>query len=266
MRKQKYKIGDWVVLSLHEEEYTMQIDSFFEEDEVGLVDAGETMTFRGPLAKSEIRPWTIHDAKKGDVLYTPKGLGVEGIFLVGGWKQVDDTGKTLCSPVGYRVEDDEIVAGGLGALWWKGVIDPFLPATKEQRELLFSKMKKAGYKWNKDEQRLEQIYVRTNKIYISGPISGRDPNERREAFTEVELYLSRHGFKPVNPMNNGLPADAKTCDHMRKDLRLLNDCEYIYMMTGWNHSAGCWTEFHDALAMGLEVIFEQIGLKPIKFE
>ena len=101
--------------------------------------------------------WTIQDAKSGDVLYTPKGCGVEGIFLIEGWKQVDDTGRTLCSDIGYRIEDDEIIAGGLGAIWWKGVIDPFYPATKEQRDLLFQKMHESGYEWDAEKKELKKI-------------------------------------------------------------------------------------------------------------
>ena len=56
---------------------------------------------------------------------------------------------------------------------------------------------------------------------------------------------------------------------MRRDLSVLTNedipFQAIYMMKGWNHSAGCWTEFQDALAIGLEVIFEQVGF-PVVFE
>ena len=97
--------------------------------------------------------WTIQDAKSGDILYTPKGCGVEGIFLIEGWKKVEDIGRTLCSDIGYRVEDDEIIAGGLGAIWWEGVIDPFYPATKEQRDLLFEKIREKGFEYDSKKKR-----------------------------------------------------------------------------------------------------------------
>lgn len=103
------------------------------------------------------------------------------------------------------------------------------------------------------------------KIYISGPISGHDIEHRRKVFEAYEANLFSNGYVPVNPMKNGLPADAPTKEHMKRDLELLRTCDVIFMMKGWNHSAGCWTEFHDALAIGLEVMFEQIGT-PIKFE
>lgn len=103
------------------------------------------------------------------------------------------------------------------------------------------------------------------RIYISGPISGHDIEHRYKVFEAYEANLYLNGYEPVNPMKNGLSADATTNEHMKRDLELLRTCDVIYMMKGWNHSAGCWTEFHDALAIGLEVIFEQIGTS-IKFE
>ena len=107
------------------------------------------------------------------------------------------------------------------------------------------------------------------RIYISGPISGHPYEVRLHHFRNKQFMLEAQGYEVFNPMENGLPLDAKTAQHMRRDLNELtredNPYDAIYMMEGWNHSAGCWTEFHAALAIGLEVIFEQIG-KPIKFE
>lgn len=100
--------------------------------------------------------WTIQDAKDGDVLYSKKGGGVESIHLVSSWKKVDGE-NTLCSVCTYRIEDDEIITGGLGAIWWHGVQDPFCPATKEQRDLLFQKMREAGYEWDAEKKELKKV-------------------------------------------------------------------------------------------------------------
>ena len=134
-------------------------------------------------APKYFKPWTIQDAKDGDVLYTPKGCGVEGIFLIGGWKQVKDTGRTLCSDIGYRVEDDEIIAGGLGAIWWEGVIDPFYPATKEQRDTLFAKMHEAGYEWDAEKKELNKIEQK--------PAWSEEDEERLDSIIESYKFLLR---------------------------------------------------------------------------
>jgi hypothetical protein len=107
------------------------------------------------------------------------------------------------------------------------------------------------------------------RIYISGAISGLNIEERKREFKIVQNMLEEKGWTVFNPFDNGLPDESPTSLHMRRDLAVLTNEDIpfkaIYMMRGWNHSAGCWTEFHDALAIGLEVIFEQVGF-PIKFE
>lgn len=147
----KFKVGDWVVTK---DGKVNQVKTVSDDGDAYTLDDG---TYFSGSWKDMYHLWTIEDAKDGDVLYTPKGCGVEGIFLIGGWKQVEDTGRTLCSDIGYRVEDDEIIAGGLGAIWWKGVVDPFYPATKEQRDLLFQKMKEAGYEWDAEKKELVKV-------------------------------------------------------------------------------------------------------------
>lgn len=72
-------------------------------------------------------------------------------------------------------------------------------------------------------------------IYISGPISHRDPTERRKAFAATAAMLRGHGFDVVNPMENGLPYNASTYQHMRRDFEMLMVCDIIYMMKGWTH-------------------------------
>ena len=95
-----------------------------------------------------------------------------------------------------------------------------------------------------------------NKCYLSGPISGRDLDERRKAFKAAQVMLKAAGYDVVNPMENGLPSDATTAQHMKRDVQLLTECDTIFMMDRWNHSQGCYTEFMVATAIGCEVIFE----------
>ena len=107
--------------------------------------------------------------------------------------------------------------------------------------------------------------MRQKRIYISGPISGHDLEERRKAFKETQLMLHTQGYEPVNPMENGLPDDATTREHMRRDIEMLMTCDMIYMMRRWTHSKGCKVEFDVATAIGLEVYFEETR-EFVKFE
>lgn len=107
--------------------------------------------------------------------------------------------------------------------------------------------------------------VKKKKVYISGPISGHNIEDRRKAFEQVAVMLGEKGYLPINPMWNGLAADAPSIHHMRKDLKFLNYCDAIYLMKGWNHSAGCHTEVMNATAIGLTFMFEDVP-GDVKFE
>ena len=102
------------------------------------------------------------------------------------------------------------------------------------------------------------------RVYLSGPISGHDKGNCVARFQRAEYELISRGYEVFNPMNNGLSFDSSTSQHMRRDLNELTreDKPYdaIYMMNNWNHSAGCWTEFKVALAIGLRVLSEQEGM------
>ena len=108
------------------------------------------------------------------------------------------------------------------------------------------------------------------KMYLSGPISGYDIAERKETFKRKQRELESYGYEILNPMENGLPVDAVTHAHMRRDFEMLLQCDAIYFMEKWLHSKGCAVEFDVATACGMEVYFEEAFSidygHPIKFK
>lgn len=113
--------------------------------------------------------------------------------------------------------------------------------------------------------KLESVYCimdKPKRVYISGPISGHDLEQQRKKFKAVQERLESIGYETFNPMENGLPADSSTAQHMRRDLSKLcreeDPFDTIYMMSGWTHSKGCKTEFDCATVMGMSFIFEDI--------
>ena len=94
------------------------------------------------------------------------------------------------------------------------------------------------------------------KIYLSGPISGYDYEERKDVFGKIKDILETMGYDVSNPLDNGLSNMATTHQHMRRDLKMLLDCDEIFMLCDWNRSAGCKTELDVAVAAGMEVWFE----------
>ena len=64
------------------------------------------------------------------------------------------------------------------------------------------------------------------KVFISAPVTGRDREERKRFFRQVEQNLKDLGFYPVNPMKNGAPSTAKHATHMKASLRKLLCSDY----------------------------------------
>ena len=66
------------------------------------------------------------------------------------------------------------------------------------------------------------------KVYISGAIAHYNMEERRATFAAAARQLTEQGFEAVNPFENGVPDDAHWMAHMKADIALLVDCDYIY--------------------------------------
>lgn len=110
--------------------------------------------------------WTIDDAKDGDVLCYH--VSATNFFQIAIFKRVASKdelwGKTYRNYVQYGgfggIENYTLqVALGDNELHHCGATA--CPATKEQRDLLFAEMKKAGYEWDNEKKELKKIEVKT---------------------------------------------------------------------------------------------------------
>lgn len=93
------------------------------------------------------RLWTLQDAKDGDILWHSDSAS-NGIFI---FKEIRNDGKILCY-CDYDSEDHFCLGEHHTCCWTSSKY--VKPATKEQRNLLFAKMHKAGYEWNSDKREL----------------------------------------------------------------------------------------------------------------
>lgn len=94
------------------------------------------------------------------------------------------------------------------------------------------------------------------KIYISGKITGLPLPEVRQRFADAAAFLNAIGFEAVNPLNNGIEQTASWKEHMVADIRMLFDCDAIYMMDNWMQSRGAGIEYDIANRLGIDIWFE----------
>lgn len=134
----KFKVGDWVVFIASESIYQVEKIENYEYTLRHILGGSLRLSFSN---EELIREWTIADAKEGDVLWH-SDTASNGIFI---FKKIRHDGKVLCY-CDYDSED-HFCTGEYHTCCWSD--DKYIkPATKEQRDILFTKMEEAGYEWD----------------------------------------------------------------------------------------------------------------------
>lgn len=91
------------------------------------------------------------------------------------------------------------------------------------------------------------------KVYISGKITG-NPFYKDE-FALAERVIEASGCEVVNPTAEEIEGGS-WLDYMRRDIKLLVDCDGVYMLHNWQESAGAKIEHQLARDLGLRVYYE----------
>jgi hypothetical protein len=90
--------------------------------------------------------------------------------------------------------------------------------------------------------------------YISGPITGLK-NHNKPAFDKAIEQLGRDNC--ISPFDITTIEPAKTwLDYMKADIKVLMDCDSIYMLEGWEYSKGAKLELTIAEELGYKVTFQ----------
>jgi len=214
----KFKVGDWVVCG----KLVTQITSI-ENDGYTNSDQG-FISFE--MAK-KFHLWTIQDAKDGDVLAVEPIEGHPSSFVAIYKKQNGEDFDSYCF-VGF---DGKFYKGENGHS-----TEEIHPATKEQRDLLFQKMKEAGYEWDAEKKELKKIHIidegKAEMDYcfskmMNGEKVGPAWSEEDEPQKELaETYLAVFDKKfPILPTLKGKQlADYKN---------FLNKCQQILGLKYW---------------------------------
>ena len=143
----KFKVGVWCI---DDEDGTIfQIVKVLDNTYTYKTNEGKEYSCTHYSLENDARLWTIQDAKDGDVLATlnqilifekilPNNEGVSHCHY--------DFG---CSTPQFNFNKDDN--------WYFGKEAKVYPATKEQRDLLFQKMKESGYEWDAEKKELKKI-------------------------------------------------------------------------------------------------------------
>ena len=104
--------------------------------------------------------------------------------------------------------------------------------------------------------------MKREKIYISGPISGRPLGVAINHFMLAEAKLQAQNYRTCNPLKMHLCVWLAMHGHKRLCLALQLlwmwwTCSCIYLLTDWHTSDGARLERSFARCLGLTALYEQ---------
>ena len=141
----RFHAGDWITDGISKYQILFIDDIQYWYSENGILGSIESVDKR-------CHHWTIQDAEDGDVLAFDDDTIV--IFK-------DLYNKTTFHSY-CHIEDGVFSISELDCPDWWDI--KFKPATKEQRDFLFQKIKEAGYRWNAETKTLEKLVVPKFKV------------------------------------------------------------------------------------------------------
>ena len=94
------------------------------------------------------------------------------------------------------------------------------------------------------------------KVYISGPVRGHADAIDRFIEAEMKLKADNTPFNPERILRNYPTEQMSERQIMNVCYTMLDQCEGIYMLNGWEDSLGAREEHGYALAKDLIIMYE----------
>lgn len=95
------------------------------------------------------------------------------------------------------------------------------------------------------------------RVYISGPITGRDKDETKQRFTKAAMYIIFNYGPDTEIINPAIIGDAVSSEanptheeFMKISFALMDICNAVFFMPGWEDSDGCrqeWIYAHNTM-------------------
>ena len=101
------------------------------------------------------------------------------------------------------------------------------------------------------------------RIYIAGPMTGYE-NFNREAFHKAEEALKQEGHTVLNPAV--LPDGLTQPHYMDICMAMIRCVDAVYMLKGWQRSAGAKAELHWRRNWGMQLFSRRQPVSEINYQ
>ena len=145
----KFKVGDWLYSNCNGI-YPVLVTGYSKRFGYQLQEGSDRCYLSRKIVEDDYHLWTIQDAKDGDVITNGKLIVIFNKLEEPTYKQhiIAYVGLDLCGRL--QITKDT----------WQLGVDKAMPATSEQRVLLFKKLQEAGYQWYAGKKELKKIQVK----------------------------------------------------------------------------------------------------------
>lgn len=101
------------------------------------------------------------------------------------------------------------------------------------------------------------FFIMRPRIFISGKITGLEPEESKKLFKKAENYLKKKldMFEVINPHEIKYESD-EPAKQMLQILNIISECEAVYFLDNWKSSNGSQCEYWFAKMLGIETIIQ----------
>ena len=140
----KFKVGDWCIDI--KDGTIFQIIKVLSKTYTYKTNDGKEYSCTHYSLENDARLWSIADAKDGDVLVSNSSIFIFNCEYAAGKPEA------YCGVINGKFYNGE-------GCWTN---EKCYPATEEQRDLLFKKMKEAGYEWDAEKKELKHIAETVN--------------------------------------------------------------------------------------------------------
>lgn len=172
----KFKIGDWITNG----EYTWKVTDTKPLDYTIQSPNGDEIDDTISYVDEHFHLWTIQDAKDGDVLFTTCNNSNEMVFIYHGI----EFDVFNCYFLYSHTRNEHKIFNSACS-----VKADIYTATKEQRDLLFQKMKEAGYEWDAEKKELK-------KVEPKPAWSEEDEKKLQDVIYWFEIFCEKNQTKP----------------------------------------------------------------------
>jgi hypothetical protein len=94
------------------------------------------------------------------------------------------------------------------------------------------------------------------KIYIAGQFTGIKYGQAYENFAKAEKDIKETGHEAINPLKI-ISEHARWEQAMRESIKLMLDCQGIFLLDNWKESEGAKIEFELACRLKFDIFYER---------